>query len=95
MNFFAGKIFIALKFAKKLRKELVKMRDIGSEVASVLKKYSTDEQVKHNNRIMEQFEKMGIVEKPLTPVRDNRIIFPNVNPKNENIFARNRATNFF
>ena len=53
------------------------MRDIGVEVTSVLKKYSTDEQVRHNNQIMEQFEKMGIAEKPLTPMRDNRIVFPN------------------
>jgi len=73
----------------------MEMSDIGSEVQDVLKKYETNEQVKKYNQMLEQMKKVGLIEKPLTPMRDNRIIFPNIKPNQSNIFSRNRTMNIF
>lgn len=73
----------------------MKMRDIGSEVQNILQKYETDEQVKKYNQMLEQMKKVGLIEKPLTPIRDNRIIFPNIKPNQANIFSRNKSMNIF
>ena len=71
------------------------MSDIVSEVQNVLQKYETNEQVRKYNQMLEQMKKIGLIEKPLTPMRDERIIFPNINPQQENIFTKNRVMNTF
>ncbi len=71
------------------------MRDIGSAVQSVLKKYETDEQVKNYTKVLEQMKKLGLVEKPLTPMRDDRIIFPNRSLKNQTAFSQDYSGRFF
>lgn len=71
------------------------MRDIGYAVQSVLKKYETDEQVKNYTKILEQMKKLGLIEKPLTPTRDDRIIFPNRSLKNQTTFSQDHSVKFF
>lgn len=71
------------------------MSNIGNEVQNVLQKYEANEQVKKYNQMLEQMKKVGLIEKPMTPMRDDRIIFPNINPQQTNISARNKVIKIF
>ena len=71
------------------------MSNIGNEVQNVLQKYEANEQVKKYNQMLEQMKKVGLIEKPMTPMRDDRIIFPNINPQQANISARNKVIKIF